>query len=281
MNETLLNISLKHRITINKITPLQGGDINQVFLLNCKEGDFVIKVNNASNFPNMFEVESRGLELLRNSDSFKIPKVHFIGIEDNNSYLLLQYLKEESKKTQSWNLFSQKLARLHKTKSDFFGLDHHNYIGSLPQFNNKESKASEFYINQRLIPQFKIASKNGFHFSKLNNFYKNISNEIPNETPSLIHGDLWNGNYLVSDKQEPALIDPAVAFAPREMDFAMMKLFGGFSKDVFNNYNEIFPLECDWEGRILLWQLYYLLVHLNLFGSGYLSQVKDIIIKYS
>ena len=92
---------------------------------------------------------------------------------------------------------------------------------------------------------------------------------------------MWNGNYLVSDMQEPILIDPAVSFGPREMDLAMMKLFGGFTKDIFADYHEMFPLENKWEDRILIWQLYYLLVHLNIFGSGYLSQVKHIITKYS
>ncbi len=281
MNKTLLKIASKNKITINKISPLHGGDINQVFLLACKEGNFVIKLNDASRYPKMFETEAKGLDLLRSSNSFKIPKVIFIGSVDNTSYLTLQYFFEGEKTPKSWNLFSINLAKLHKTKSDYFGLDYNNYIGSLPQYNSTEKTASDFYINQRLIPQIKLASKNGFHFKKLDAFYKNISEEIPNEHPSLIHGDLWNGNYMVSDKQEPILIDPAVSFGPREMDLAMMKLFGGFTKDIFAEYDEIFPLENKWEDRIQLWQLYYLLVHLNLFGSDYLSQVKQIITKYS
>ena len=111
--------------------------------------------------------------------------------------------------------------------------------------------------------------------------YSQISEEIPDEAPSLIHGDLWNGNYMVSNKGEPTLIDPAVAYAPREMDIAMMHLFGGFPQDVYSIYNEQFPLVENWKDRISLWQLYYLLVHLNLFGSSYLSQVKGIIKRYS
>ena len=107
-----------------------------------------------------------------------------------------------------------------------------------------------------------------------------ISEEIPNEPPSLIHGDLWNGNYLVSEAGKPVLIDPAAAFAPREMDIAMMHLFGGFSTTLFQAYQEIHPMEKNWEDRISLWQLYYMLVHLNLFGSGYLKQVEAILAKY-
>src|SRR5690606_24016845 len=101
------------------------------------------------------------------------------------------------------------------------------------------------------------------------------------EAPALIHGDLWNGNYLIDDSGNPCLIDPAVCFASREMDLAMMQLFGGFSEEVFNVYNEAFPLAKGWKTRTHLWQLYYLLVHLNLFGSGYYNHVNTIIRKYS
>jgi fructosamine-3-kinase len=139
----------------------------------------------------------------------------------------------------------------------------------------------EFYISQRLEPQLKLAFEGGFKFGNLKGFFKNISEEIPEESPSLIHGDLWSGNFLVAHNGDPALIDPAVAFAPREMDLAMMKLFGGFSEEVFMTYNSIFPLCEGWKERTAIWQLYYLLVHLNLFGSGYWSQVKFILKRYS
>ena len=109
----------------------------------------------------------------------------------------------------------------------------------------------------------------------------NISAIIPDEKPALIHGDLWGGNYLVNGNGDPCLIDPATAFAPREMDLSMMQLFGGFDKELFNSYKKEFPLESGFEERIPLWQLYYLLVHLNLFGAGYKSQVTSIIKQFS
>jgi fructosamine-3-kinase len=126
-----------------------------------------------------------------------------------------------------------------------------------------------------------MAFDKGYEFKDLKRFYSNISDAIPNEAPSLIHGDLWNGNYLVSECGEPTLIDPAVAFAPREMDLAMMQLFGGFSSEVYLLYDERFPLPDQWKERIGIWQLYYLLVHLNLFGSGYYHQVHSIVKQYS
>ena len=130
-------------------------------------------------------------------------------------------------------------------------------------------------------PQLRMAVDSGYSFSGLEKALRHIAESIPKESPSLIHGDLWGGNYLVSKHGNPVLIDPAVAYAPREMDLGMMKLFGGFSSEVFTLYNEIFPLTKGWEERIPLWQLYYLLVHLNLFGSGYLSRVRDILGRYT
>ena len=274
-------IASQNNFNLVEAKPLSGGDINDVFLLKCKEGDFVIKLNNTSKFPEMFSAEARGLQLLEKTNSFKIPQVIATATLENNSYLLMEFISTGEKSKFFWEEFAQNLAKLHKTSQPQFGLNHDNYIGSLPQTNQHCATASEFYISQRLQPQFKMAADKGFMFKELNAFYKNISEEIPNERPSLIHGDLWGGNYMISEEGKPVLIDPATSFAPREMDLAMMKLFGGFSQEVFVHYNSNFPLKPDWENRLPLWQLYYLLVHLNLFGSGYLSRVKSIISKYS
>ncbi len=281
MNSILKKIALKQNLKLENAKSLQGGDINEVFLLECGSEKYVIKINEASKYPNMFEAEALGLKLLQVTNSFKIPKIIAAGVEGKTSYLLLEYISTGSTYQVFWKDFAYCLVKLHQTTKNNFGLKHNNYIGSLQQINNIESSASDFYINQRLIPQFKIADELDFKFSSLERFFKNISEEIPDEAPSLIHGDLWNGNYMVSNKGEPTLIDPAVAYAPREMDIAMMHLFGGFPQDVYSIYNEQFPLIENWKDRISLWQLYYLLVHLNLFGSSYLSQVKGIIKQYS
>lgn len=281
MNSILKKIALKQNLKLENAKSLQGGDINEVFLLECGSEKYVIKINEASKYPNMFEAEALGLKLLQVTNSFKIPKIIAAGVEGKTSYLLLEYISTGSTYQVFWKDFAYCLVKLHQTTQNNFGLKHNNYIGSLQQINNIESSASDFYINQRLIPQFKIADELDFKFSSLERFFKNISEEIQDEAPSLIHGDLWNGNYMVSNKGEPTLIDPAVAYAPREMDIAMMHLFGGFPQDVYSIYNEQFPLIENWKDRISLWQLYYLLVHLNLFGSSYLSQVKGIIKRYS
>lgn len=274
-------IADKNNLNLIESKQLSGGDINQVFKLKCSEGDVVVKINDALKYPEMFSAEAKGLKLLKTSDSFKIPEIIDNGRIENVSYLLLEYISSGRSNSNFWEVFGENLASLHKTTQKEFGLTHDNYIGSLPQKNNSCVLASEFYISQRLEPQFKIASENGFQFKNLHIFFKNISNAIPKESPSLIHGDLWSGNYIISENGEAVLIDPAVAFAPREMDLAMMMLFGGFPNEVFDVYNSIFKIESGWRERISLWQLYYLLVHLNLFGMGYLGKVKSIVSKYS
>jgi|SRR5690625_969564 len=230
----------------------------------------------------MFEKEAAGLERLRETDSFKIPEVFNYSALDKHSYLLLEWLPPGKKTSTFWESFANNLAALHQNTASVFGLDIDNYIGSLPQYNKSDlDNSAKFYIEKRLQPQFKIAAEQGFHFKNLDNFYRQLEHEIPDEKASLIHGDLWAGNFYCAKGDIPALIDPAVAYASREMDIAMMQLFGGFPSDVFTTYNSIFPLEKDWEHRIEIWQLYYLLVHLNLFGAGYLSQVKGILSKYA
>lgn len=281
MKKTLQHIASQNTLNLIESKPLSGGDINAVFLLKCDEESFIVKLNNASKFPGMFTAEAKGLDLLNNSKSFRIPKVIATGVVEETSYLLMEHIITGFPKPDFWEIFAQNLVTLHKTTQNSFGLDHDNYIGSLTQQNTYCQTASEFYISQRLEPQFRMASDNGFQFKNLEKFYKNIAEEIPNEPPALIHGDLWNGNFMVSEEGNPVLIDPAVAFAPREMDLAMMKLFGGFNSSLFGIYDSISPLKPEWENRMDLWQLYYLLVHLNLFGSGYLGQVQSSVLKYS
>jgi fructosamine-3-kinase len=197
------------------------------------------------------------------------------------SYLILRYIETANKIPEFWEVFGEQMAALHKTTSSKFGFKTDNYIGSLPQYNKNYSSAAEFYISQRLGPQLEIAKNAGYDLKNTGSFLKNCSEVIPDEPPALVHGDLWGGNFIVNSRGLPCLIDPAVAFAPREMDLAMMKLFGGFDAQLFKHYNSHFPLEPGFEERVPLWQLYYLLVHLNIFGLGYKNSVENIIRQYT
>lgn len=267
--------------SVESVSSLAGGSINQVYLLATSEGNKVIKINSANKFPGMFPAEKEGLTALQSAEAFDIPGVYDCGEFEDKAYLLLEYKKEGSQKSGFWKVFGEQLAKLHNTSSENFGFSSSNYIGSLPQHNDYRESAADFFVSQRLEPQVKMASERGFSLGDLSGFYRNISEEIPDGSPALLHGDLWSGNYLINEDGQPCLIDPAVCFGPREMDLAMMKLFGGFPEEVFEVYNTLFPLQQGWEERIPLWQLYYLLVHLNIFGSSYLPQVKTIIRRFS
>ncbi|MDN3595256.1 fructosamine kinase family protein [Zunongwangia endophytica] len=274
-------IEEKNNLEITNMTALAGGDINDVFLLNTTEGKKVVKLNSAKRFPGMFEAEMAGMKALKNAEAIDVPKMIDVYTEDEYSCLLMEYRETGSKSSNFWSLFGKQMADLHKNSRSTFGFSEDNYIGSLPQQNKDHENIVDFYINERLQPQFKLAKENGYGLGDIDKFCTELFNIIPQEKPALIHGDLWNGNYLVNKDGNPCLIDPAVAYAPREMDLSMMKLFGGFDEDLFNTYFEEYPVEKGFENRIPIWQLYYLLVHLNLFGTGYLGSCKNIVERYT
>lgn len=279
-DSVLRQIAAENSFTLKGFSSLTGGDINNVFLLNTSTEKLVAKLNDAEKFPGMFEAEKLGLESLAKPGVIDVPKVFVTGKVENTAYILLEYKATAAKSPGFASVFGEQLAALHQQSAEKFGFPEDNYIGSLPQQNHSAASASEFYISQRLEPQLKLA-RDGYNLRAKVSFFKNISGLIPNEPPALIHGDLWNGNYLVNSKGLPCLIDPATAFAPREMDLSMMKLFGGFVPEIFHTYNEISPLSPGFEERISLWQLYYLLVHLNLFGAGYKNSVTKILKSFS
>ena len=263
------------------VNSLSGGSINRVYHLVVEKVEFVIKINLSNRFPTMFEKEKRGLEILSHS-TFKIPKPIAFGTLENFDYLVLEYIQPGS--SINWEIFGFKLAQLHKITHSQFGLDHNNYIGSLEQNNNYKSTWEEFYSNFRLLPLTeKARDKQLILKSDVNKIEKlclKLNELIPNTKPSLIHGDLWSGN-LISDKNnEPVLIDPAVYYAHPEMDWAMLSLFGNYPTIAVEKYNEINPIEKDFEKRKEIHQLYPLLVHLILFGKGYYRSIMSIIEKF-
>jgi len=274
-------IEEKNSLKINNISELSGGDINDVFLLNTTEGKKVVKINSTTEFPGMFDAEMAGTKALKKAEAIDVPQMIAVYTEANYSCLLMEYRETGTKSSDFWTVYGKQMADLHKNSQSTFGFPEDNYIGSLPQYNNEHDNIVDFYIEERLQPQFKSAKEHGYGLGNTKKFCSELYHLIPQEKPALIHGDLWNGNYLVNASGHPCLIDPAVAYAPREMDLSMMKLFGGFSEELFNTYFEEFPVEKGFEDRVPIWQLYYLLVHLNLFGTGYLGSCQNIIARFT
>lgn len=261
-----------------------GGSINAAYKLETSAGRFFLKVNSAVRFPKMFESEAHGLELLRANSELVVPKPILTEEFGGQQFLVMDWLEEGKPGETFCAEFGRSLAGLHRTSQQHFGLDHSNYIGSLPQSNSPCSTWAEFYWIERLLPQIELASRMKLMSNEMKVGFDRLESQLPNiypiEQPALIHGDLWSGNYTVSKDGKPCIFDPAVYCGHREMDLAMMKLFGGFDERIFDSYNESFPLEPGWEKRIDVGQLYPLMVHVNLFGASYCGQVEQVLFRF-
>ena len=282
--EKVLSAKLEKEIFISTINPVSGGSINNAYCLTTNQGKFFIKTNQAELYPSMFEKEVQGLELLRQTKTIPVPKFHCSGVHNSTSYLLFEYIDGSTPIRDFWNEFGKQLAALHKNTNSRFGLNHDNYIGSLVQQNNEHDSWVDFFCNERLQAQIKLASDtnkiDSTIISRFENLYKRLDEIFPQEQPALLHGDLWSGNFMAGNFGEPLIMDPAVYYGHREMDIAMTKLFGGFDEQLYHSYKEHYPLEIGWEQRIDVCNLYPLMVHVNLFGGGYLRQVNSILSQF-
>ncbi len=269
---------------IIKIKKVSGGDINEAYKLTTSDQHYFAKTNDIDHAFEMLESEANALSFLSKISGIKVPAIKKIKKHNKTAILIMEWIETGNKRT-SFNFdFSEMLFNLHKNKNDAFGFEYDNFIGSLNQKNTWQSNWLDFYYQFRINAQLKLAIdekkiETDYH-KKVDNMFKNISLEFPHVLPSLLHGDLWSGNYMTDNSGKPVLIDPAIYFGHREMDIAMMKLFGGFNDEIFRFYDELLPLEYRWQDRIQFYQLYYILVHVNLFGGSYISSAKSIIDRY-
>ena len=266
------------------ISPIHGGDINETFLVTKGDQEFFVKYHHGSYAMEMFQKEEQGLKLINLAVPGFAPEVIARTSIGNHACLILEFIKSGPDTVAAHASLAEQLVKLHTFESDKFGLDQSNFIGSLTQYNTPYGTISEFMVLSRLEPQLKLAQDSNYLASgeipSTSKMIKTLEDIIPEEKPCLIHGDLWSGNYLITNSGKSMIIDPAVAFVHREMDIAMSKLFGGFSTDFYRFYNEYFPLVKGWQQRIDLFQLYYILVHLNLFGISYKGSAMRIIKKW-
>lgn len=267
---------------ISKITSLSGGCISDAYKITTKDNsNFLLKYNPLVS-SDMFMKEANGLIELSKSMTIRIPAV--LGFDKD--YILLEYISAGNKSKKFFENFGKNFAKMHKFTSENFGFYEDNYIGSNPQKNvpNETEKKDWviFYFNKRILFQLQLAEKLGNSTEELRKGISKLENKISTiisteEKPSLMHGDLWGGNYMVDESGQAVLIDPAVYYGNREADLGMTKLFGGFSSELYSAYNEEFPLEVGYEYRENIYKLYHVLNHLNLFGGGYYSQALSLI----
>ena len=288
LNKTEIQFLSEHLIdkgfsdsTIIKVETVSGGSINQTFALHTNDQTFFLKKNRRNSFPQMFEKEINGLKLLSEKSQFLIPKPLLIVEVRSFSYFIMEYISNGEVSNKYWESFGEYLAMLHKDTTEQFGLEYDNYIGSLVQRNSWKTDWADFFIENRLMVQEKLAKDARLIDDETNRLlirlYKEIPNIFPKEKPALLHGDLWSGNFLPTFLGQPCIIDPAVYYGNREMDIAMSLLFGGFDKRMYEVYSINFPLQKGWEQRIEICNLYPLLVHVNLFGAAYANRVKHIL----
>ena len=282
--EKLLSDKLNSTVNILSDHSVGGGSINDARVIKTTAGKFFVKINSANLYPAMFEREAKGLVLLMETGAVAVPEVVGFSEDINDAFLILNYIESSTKTDTFWNDFGEQLAALHRHSNPFFGLDHNNYIGSLPQSNKQHNRWSDFFREERLQPQVVMAFNSGridrSIIKQFEIFYNNLDNLFPEEPPALLHGDLWGGNFMVGAKGEPVIIDPAVYYGHREMDLGMSQLFGGFDNKFYDAYHHANPLEPGWQARLEYCNLYPLMVHVNLFGGGYAGSVKSILKRF-
>jgi fructosamine-3-kinase len=230
----------------------------------------------------MFAAEARGLGWLGEAGALRIPRVVAVAApEAPQQFLVLELVATGAPARDFDERLGRGLAALHRhgAPASTFGLDHDNFIGWLPQANAPAGTWPEFYRARRLEAQLRRAADEGRASSRMRQGFERLFGVLeqlcgPAEPPARLHGDLWGGNLLCDDRGGPCLIDPAVYGGHREIDLAMMRLFGGFGARVFDAYDDAWPLADGHQERVLLYQLYPLMVHVNLFGGSYVASVE-------
>jgi fructosamine-3-kinase len=260
---------------VRSARPVSGGDINSAHEMTLTDGRVVFVKSNFVADPTMFAAEARGLAWLAEARALRVPEV--LGVGD--TFLVLERISPARRRADFDERLGRALAALHRFGAPGFGLDHDNFIGRLPLSNTPAPTWPEFYRARRLEPQLRLARDAGLCSSAMARGFDRLFSVLeervgPAEPPARLHGDLWGGNVIGDETGVACLIDPAVYGGHREVDLAMMRLFGGFGHHVFAAYEEAWPLSPGHEDRVPLYQLYFLMVHVNLFGGSYVAQAE-------
>jgi fructosamine-3-kinase len=255
-----------------------GGCINQVYQISTDRQDrYFIKLNQPA-LAAMFAAEAKGLLEMAATATITVPTPICWGITEDRSYLVLEYLDlTDRSNPKSWKEMGQNLAAMHRhqiSSTSKFGWHQNNTIGSTPQVNTWETDWMTFFKNHRIDYQLQLALRKGGNFPKATQLLAAIPQILANHhpQPSLVHGDLWGGNAGFTTTGNPVIFDPATYWGDREVDLAMTELFGGFPAAFYQGYESVYPLDAGYAQRKVLYNLYHILNHYNLFGGSYQNQ---------
>ncbi|MDH3947512.1 MAG: fructosamine kinase family protein [Gammaproteobacteria bacterium] len=263
---------------LQRADSMGGGCINTAYRLVGERQSYFIKLNRAERL-DMFEAESDGLQALAAARAIRVPVPLCTGVEGSQAYLVMEYFESGGGNSGAAEDFGQQLARMHQQSTEQFGWHRDNTIGSTPQPNTPRDDWLEFWRDRRLGYQLGLAEQRGGPSSLLRKG-EQLMQLMPGlftdyqPSPSLLHGDLWSGNYAVTHEGEPIIFDPAVYYGDREADIAMTELFGGFSQRFYAAYDDTWPLDSGYQLRKTFYNLYHILNHFNMFGGGYAGQAE-------
>lgn len=266
--------------TIQKRRSLSGGCINQTYQLQDQNQNYFIKINQANSL-SMFTAEALGLSQMRATKSIRVPQPICWGTVGDSSYLVLEWLEFAPRGDhQAWEAMGRQLAKMHQVPgAKQFGWEENNTIGSTPQINTWNSNWADFFAQERIGYQLKLAKRRGGSFPDLELVIAKVKAFLQDRhpQPSLVHGDLWSGNAAILESGEPVILDPATYYGDHEVDLAMTELFGGFPAAFYQGYEQVWALDSGYQKRKSLYNLYHILNHFNLFGGGYGAQASRIL----
>ncbi|MDX1512738.1 MAG: fructosamine kinase family protein [Gammaproteobacteria bacterium] len=262
-------------------SPVGGGCINDALVIESDDARYFVKFNDESRLP-MFEAEADGLRELAASRTVRVPEPLCAGTTGGRAFLVLEYLDLGPASARAARTLGGQLAHMHSVKREYFGWGRDNSIGTTPQPNEPCDAWPEFFRRRRLGHQLALLdaaqSGAGALCSKGQRLCDGVDRFFSGYEvfPSLLHGDLWGGNFSALAGDEPVIFDPAVYYGDRETDIAMTELFGGFSGEFYNAYSSVSPLDAGYRVRRDLYKLYHVLNHVNLFGAGYAGQAEQL-----
>ena len=276
--------------SVTSMAPVSGGCISDAFQIVTNHNRIVFAKVGPANRVAMFQAEATALQAIAETKAVRTPGVLAVSASADHSLLLLEWIEAATSHDDA-NIFHEALARdlasLHRVTSmdGRYGWPASNFCGSTPQQNDWNDGWPDFYRDHRLKPQFELARRNfpgGKTLHRLGDRLLDRIGELLDYSaqPSLIHGDLWSGNWLADEHGQPVLIDPAASWSDREAEFGMLTLFGGLPQRFYDAYEEAWPMSDGWQDRSGLFRLYHLLNHLNLFGNSYRQKCLEILSRY-